>query len=129
MYENSKMDLRDAEYRPLFGGPVDRPLFDESNVRERRIHVLIAIFTVILVLITLILAFFYSVHPPCGRHIYFALCILCLCFTHVILIHWYREGNVLDPKFRKLIYANTVIIVLFCISAISYFVEGCSGKA
>uniref|UniRef100_G3MQ71 Uncharacterized protein n=1 Tax=Amblyomma maculatum TaxID=34609 RepID=G3MQ71_AMBMU len=118
------MDLRSTEYRPLFGGPVDRPLFDENNTRERILHLLIGAVTVIFVLITFILAFFYSVHPPCGRHIYYALCILCLCFAHAMLIHWYREGGV-DPKFRNLIYANTVIIHLFCISAITYFVHGC----
>lgn len=27
------MDSRAGEIRPLFGGPVDRPLFDESNRR------------------------------------------------------------------------------------------------
>ncbi|KAL1473644.1 hypothetical protein MTO96_038548 [Rhipicephalus appendiculatus] len=32
------MDLRSTEYRPLFGGPVDRPLFDENNTRERILH-------------------------------------------------------------------------------------------
>lgn len=45
-------------------------------------------------------------------------------FSLFFQIHWYREGGV-DPKFRNLIYANTVIIHLFCISAIVYFVHGC----
>ncbi|XP_064488224.1 transmembrane protein 243-like isoform X2 [Ornithodoros turicata] len=102
------MDLRDSEYRPLFGGPVDRPLFGGSNGRERTIHMTLGIVTTLLVTITLILAFFYSVNPPCGRHIYFALCIVALCVSHIVLIHWYRQGDV-DPKFRKLIYMNTVV--------------------
>lgn len=118
------MDLRDSEYRPLFGGPVDRPLFGETNGRERTFHMVIGVVTVILVSSTLILAFFYSVNPPCGRHIYFALCIVFSCISHIMLIHWYRQGDV-DPKFRKLIYANTLLILLFCISALTYFVGGC----
>ncbi|XP_022653632.1 transmembrane protein 243-like isoform X2 [Varroa jacobsoni] len=106
-----------SEITPLFEGP-SMPLFNDSSRRERYFHYTLAGVTSGLVFVTLCLAFFYNI-PPDGRHVYFSFVLIFMCFSHCILIHWYRQGDV-DPKFRTYIYGNTAVIILLCISGISY---------
>jgi hypothetical protein len=53
-------------------------------------------------------------------NIVFAFQIVSVLFGHIVLIYWYRQGD-LDPKFHKLIVYNSVVIILFCISANAAF--------
>lgn len=114
-----------SEFSPLFGGPTQMPLFNDSSPRERYLHYVMSGLTAAVVFVTLALAYFYQM-PPDARHIYFSFCLIMMCLMHCILVHWYRQGDV-DPKFRTYIYGNTAVIVLFCVSGISYFTRHSPG--
>ncbi|OQR74105.1 transmembrane protein C7orf23-like [Tropilaelaps mercedesae] len=107
-----------SEISPLFGGPTERPLFNDSSPKERYLHYGLVGVTSFIVFVTLCLAFFFNI-PPDGRHVYFSFVLILMCLMHCILIHWYRQGDI-DPKFRTYIYGNTALIILLCISGVSY---------
>ncbi|XP_015909285.1 transmembrane protein 243 [Parasteatoda tepidariorum] len=114
------MENPSEEYRPLFGSSVpDRPLFGDSNRRDRVVNMVLGIITTLLVLITMFSAFFAKT-PPQGLNVYFILCIFLICLGHILLIYWYRQGD-LDPKFRLLIYYNALTIILLTTCALSFF--------
>lgn len=112
------MDTRNAEYHSLFGNPTDRPLFGVSTRADRVLNLIVGVFVGLFVVITLICALA-AVKPPRGLDVFFAICIIFVSISHLILIYWYRQGDI-DPKFRYLIYYNAFTILLLCICSLSY---------
>ncbi|KAJ3612661.1 hypothetical protein NHX12_020926 [Muraenolepis orangiensis] len=70
--------------------------------------------------VTVISSFVFPSLPPHALNIFFAVCILLICGFTLLLIFWYRQGD-LEPKFRKLIYGMLASIVLLCLCANLYF--------
>ncbi|XP_004564897.1 transmembrane protein 243b [Maylandia zebra] len=98
----------------------NRPLFGETSARDRIINTAVGGFTSVVVLVTVICSFVFPTMPPRPLNIFFAVCILLTCSSTLVLIFWYRQGN-LEPKFRNLIYFMLASIVLLCICANLYF--------
>ncbi|KAG2459807.1 TM243 protein, partial [Polypterus senegalus] len=98
----------------------NRPLFGETSARDRIINLIVGGLTLLLVLVTIISAFVFPNLPPKPVNIFFALCIIMTCISAVILIFWYRQGD-LEPKFRNLIYYILFTIVMLCVCANLYF--------
>jgi len=114
------MENPSEEYSPLFGGSLpDRPLFGDSNRRDRGINMFVGCVTTFIVVTTMVSAFFAKT-PPYGLNIYFVVCICLICLGHILLIYWYRQGD-LDPKFRLLIYYNAFTMILLSTCALSFF--------
>lgn len=97
----------------------NRPLFGETSARDRIINLVVGVLTTLLVLITVISSFVVPL-PPKPINIFFAVCVVLLCGSVLVLIFWYRQGD-LEPKFRKLIYYMLSSIALLCICANLYF--------
>ncbi|XP_062990371.1 transmembrane protein 243 isoform X2 [Elgaria multicarinata webbii] len=85
------------------GGLDNRPLFGETSPRDRIINLAVGSVTSLLLIVTLISAFFFPQLPPKP-------------------IYWYRQGD-LEPKFRNLIYYILFSIIMLCICANLYFHE------
>ncbi|MEQ2228313.1 hypothetical protein ILYODFUR_007648 [Ilyodon furcidens] len=100
----------------------NRPLFGETSARDRIINMVMGGFTSVVVLVTVIGSFVFPSMPPRPVNIFFAACILLACGSTVVLIFWYRQGD-LEPKFRKLIYYMLATIVLLCLCANLYFFD------
>ncbi|XP_012696456.1 transmembrane protein 243b [Clupea harengus] len=100
-------------------GMDNRPLFGETSARDRIINLVVGLLTTLLVLITVISSFVVPL-PPKPLNIFLAVCVLLLCGAAMVLIFWYRQGD-LEPKFRKLIYYMLSSIALLCICANLYF--------
>uniref|UniRef100_T1IVB6 Uncharacterized protein n=1 Tax=Strigamia maritima TaxID=126957 RepID=T1IVB6_STRMM len=66
--------------------------------------------------ITLICAFIYPKSGLKGSNIFFSICIIFLGLSHLILMYWYRLGD-LDPKFLRMIYFNAIMFNLLCLCA------------
>ncbi|KAF7693879.1 transmembrane protein 243b [Silurus meridionalis] len=98
----------------------NRPLFGETSARDRIINIVMGGLASLLVIVTIISAFVFPMQPPKPLNIFFAVCILLMCISVLILIFWYRQGD-LEPKFRNLIYYMLFSIVLLCICANLYF--------
>lgn len=94
---------------------VDRPLFGEARTKDRYLNYGVGAVTSLMVLETLISAFVFPL-PPKGLHIFLAIVIVMVCVAELILIYWYRQGD-LEPKFRQLIFYNSFTILLLCICA------------
>ncbi|KAF7246624.1 hypothetical protein EYD10_07504 [Varanus komodoensis] len=97
---------------------------------DRIINLAVGSVTSLLLLVTLISAFFFPQLPPKPVNIFFAFCIsLCsvsagilVSITTLTCIYWYRQGD-LEPKFRNLIYYILFSIIMLCICANLYFHE------
>ncbi|PAA64325.1 hypothetical protein BOX15_Mlig031342g3 [Macrostomum lignano] len=100
--------------------PIERPLFGESRATDSLLHYIIAGVVSLSVLLTLVFAFVFPKWPPRGVNIMFAGCIAMLASSHLLLVYWYRQGD-LEPRFRRLIYFNSVAIFLLCVCANLYF--------
>ncbi|XP_036419733.1 transmembrane protein 243b [Colossoma macropomum] len=98
----------------------DRPLFGEASARDRLINLIVGGIASLLIIVTIISSFVFPSLPPKPLNIFFAVCILLVCVSVIILIFWYRQGE-LEPKFRNLIYYMLGSIVLLCICANLYF--------
>uniref|UniRef100_A0A3Q1D630 Transmembrane protein 243, mitochondrial a n=1 Tax=Amphiprion ocellaris TaxID=80972 RepID=A0A3Q1D630_AMPOC len=98
----------------------NRPLFGETSARDRIINIAVGGFTSVVVLVTVIGSFVFPSLPPRPLNIFFAVCILLACGSTIVLIFWYRQGD-LEPKFRNLIYYMLASIVLLCLCANLYF--------
>ncbi|KAL1257062.1 hypothetical protein QQF64_012607 [Cirrhinus molitorella] len=70
--------------------------------------------------VTVISSFVFPTPPPTALNIFFVVCIIMICSSVLVLIVWYRQGD-LDPKFRGLIYYSTGLIFLLCLCANLYF--------
>lgn len=98
----------------------NRPLFGETSAWDRIINVCVGGVTTLVVLVTVISSFVFPSLPPRGLNIFFAVCILLICGSTLLLIFWYRQGD-LEPKFRNLIYYMLASIMLLCLCANLYF--------
>ncbi|CAL8405581.1 unnamed protein product [Arctogadus glacialis] len=98
----------------------NRPLFGETSAWDRIINVGVGGVTTLFVLVTVISSFVFPSLPPRALNIFFAACILLICGSTLLLIFWYRQGD-LEPKFRNLIYYKLASIVLLCLCANLYF--------
>ncbi|XP_071132847.1 transmembrane protein 243-like [Mytilus edulis] len=92
----------------------ERPLFGEPQPRDRMLNLIVGVFTSIAVVVTLISAFIFPPGKINGVNVFFACIIVLICGSHLILIYWYRQGD-LEPKFRKMIIYNAITIVFLCL--------------
>ncbi|XP_004210182.2 transmembrane protein 243 [Hydra vulgaris] len=97
-------------------GGMDRPLFGESNKKDKYCNYVLGAATIIAVLATVISAFVHLV----ALNIVFSGAIVMNCISNIFLIYWYRQGD-LDPKFRNLIYYNSLVTLLLCVIAFVTF--------
>lgn len=104
---------------------MDKPLFGEARPRDRYLNYFIGGATVLLVSETIISSLVFPKFPPTAINVFFAFIIALICTSELTLIYWYRQGDV-DPKFRKMIYFNSVTTILLCICANVYFHKHCS---
>ncbi|XP_076016171.1 transmembrane protein 243b [Genypterus blacodes] len=98
----------------------NRPLFGETSSRDRIVNLALGGFTSMVVLLTVISSFVFPSLPPRPLNVFFAVCILLACGSAIVLIFWYRQGD-LEPKFRNLIYYTLASILLLCLCANLYF--------
>ncbi|KAL4659504.1 transmembrane protein 243 [Arapaima gigas] len=98
----------------------NRLLFGETSARDRFINLIVGGLTSLLVLVTVISSFVVPSVPPKPLNVFFAICIVMICASAMVLIYWYRQGD-LEPKFRNLIYYILGSIVMLCICANLYF--------
>ncbi|CAF0939264.1 unnamed protein product [Brachionus calyciflorus] len=94
-------------YNSLFNDSVNRPLFRESTFKDKFILIMCGLTPSILNMELLFSAFSYK---PKAIHIILTILMLFLNMSNLKLIHWYKQGE-LDPKFRKLIILNSLILV------------------
>ena len=105
----------------MYSNDADRPLFGEARAQDRYLNYTVGAITCLMVLETLISAFVFPL-PPKGLHVFLAAVIVMVCASELLLIYWYRQGDV-EPKFRKLIFYNSFTILLLCICANLIFHE------
>ncbi|XP_031671387.1 transmembrane protein 243b [Oncorhynchus tshawytscha] len=98
----------------------NRLLFGETSARDRAINLVVGGLTSLLVVVTVISSFLFPSLPPWPLNVFLAFCILLTCGSAMVLIVWYRQGD-LDPKFRKLIYYMLASIMLLCLCANLYY--------
>ncbi|XDV29102.1 hypothetical protein PO909_032260 [Leuciscus waleckii] len=70
--------------------------------------------------VTVISSFVFPTPPPTALNIFFVVCILMICSSVLVLIFWYRQGD-LDAKFRGLIYYSIGLVIVLCLCANLYF--------
>lgn len=118
---SSKAEMDDFPTRTYGTAGLDnRPLFGETSARDRIVNLVVGGLTSLLVLVTIISSFVFPSLPPRPLNIFFTFCILMICGAVLVLIFWYRQGD-LEPKFRNLIYYILGSVVLLCICANLYF--------
>ncbi|KAK6195787.1 hypothetical protein SNE40_001143 [Patella caerulea] len=93
---------------------IERPLFGEPRRVDRVLNLIVGTVTSIIVLITLVSAFAFPNWKPNGVNVFFACVIVLICASHLLLIFWYRQGE-LEPRFRSMIYYNAFTIILLCV--------------
>ncbi|XP_052007830.1 LOW QUALITY PROTEIN: transmembrane protein 243 [Xyrauchen texanus] len=98
----------------------NRALFGETSTRDRIVNLAVGGVTSLLVLVTVISSFVFPIPTPTALNIFFVVCIIMICSSVLVLIFWYRHGD-LDPKFRGLIYYSIGCIILLCLCANLYF--------
>lgn len=100
--------------RKDYDDPAARPLFGETHPQDRVCNLVVASFTGIIVAVTLVSAFVFPHWPPNGINIFFAVVMMFIGFSHLLLIYWYRQGD-LEPKFLRMIFYNAFTMILLCI--------------
>ncbi|MEE6524841.1 hypothetical protein FKM82_024511, partial [Ascaphus truei] len=119
--EASPFIMEDYTTRTYGAGGLDsRPLFGETSARDRIVNLVVGGLTSQLVLVTFIRAFVFPRPPPKPASVFFAVGVFPRSVTGLILIFWYRQGD-LRPKFRNLIYYILSSVVMLCICANLYF--------
>ncbi|XP_063052221.1 transmembrane protein 243 [Engraulis encrasicolus] len=114
-------NMDDFSSRTYGTGTLDnRPLFGENSARDRIFNLAVGGFTSLVVIVTIISSFVFPAPPPKGINIFFGLCIVMISSSVLVLIFWYRQGD-LEPKFRNLIYYIICSILLLCLCANLYF--------
>ncbi|XP_067683401.1 transmembrane protein 243-like [Haliotis asinina] len=93
--------------------PAEKPLFGEPRPVDRVLNLVVGSFTGLVVLVTLVGAFA-AKWPINGVNVFFACVIVLICGSHLVLIYWYRQGD-LEPRFRSMIYYNAFSIILLCV--------------
>lgn len=114
----------ESGYQTVGGFPSspDVPLFGtaERSSGARMINVIIGFITIFIVIFTMISAFIFNKNSSRGLNITFAIVIAMICTSHLLMIFWYRQGD-MDDKFKKLIYYNAFCLALLCVCANIYF--------
>ncbi|KAH3881133.1 transmembrane protein 243-like [Dreissena polymorpha] len=100
--------------RQQYDDPASQPLFGESHPQDRMCNLVVASLTGIIVAVTIVSAFVFPKWPPKGVNIFFAVVMLFIGGSHLMLIYWYRQGD-LDPKFRRLIFYNAFTMIMLCV--------------
>ncbi|XP_077049773.1 LOW QUALITY PROTEIN: transmembrane protein 243 [Siphateles boraxobius] len=95
-------------------------LFGQTLTRHTVLNLAIGGLASLLVLVTVISSFVFPTPPPTALNIFFVVCIIMTCTSVLVLVFWYRQGD-LDAKFRCLIYYSTGLIILLCLCANLYF--------
>ncbi|XP_043120796.1 transmembrane protein 243 [Puntigrus tetrazona] len=95
-------------------------LFGETLTRHTAANLAIGGLTSLFVLVTVISSFVFPTPPPTALNIFFVVCIIMICSSVLVLIFWYRQGD-LDTKFLGLIYYSIVLVILLCLCANLYF--------
>lgn len=105
-----------------FPSSPDVPLFGntEQSSGARVCNILLGFITIFVVIFTMISAFIFDKNSRRGLNITLTVVIAMICASHLLLMVWYRQGD-MDPKFKKLIYYNTFCITLLCVCANIYF--------
>jgi len=89
---------------------MDQPLFGESNRKIKYVNIALGVITSLTLLAVLISVFVHVV----VQYVVLVVVIVMNGVSNILLIYWYQEGN-LTPKYRSMIYYNTVVTQLFCI--------------
>ncbi|XP_074646332.1 transmembrane protein 243-like [Tubulanus polymorphus] len=97
----------------------EKPLFGEPRRGDRVLNLVVGGITSLAVGITLFSSFAFPNWKPVGVNVFLGICLLFICGSHLVLIYWYRQGD-LEPKFRNLIYYNAFTILILCICANLY---------
>ncbi|KAK7151857.1 hypothetical protein R3I94_008260 [Phoxinus phoxinus] len=99
----------------------DNTLFGETLTRHTVLNLAFGGLASLIVLVTVISSFVFPTPPPTtALNIFFVVCIIMICSSVLVLIFWYRQGD-LDAKFRGLIYYSTGLIIILCLCANLYF--------
>ncbi|XP_071810486.1 transmembrane protein 243-like [Asterias amurensis] len=101
------------------GDNIQTPLFGERQTQDRVINLSLGIITAIAVTVTFVSSFIFPKWPPSTVNVIFAFVIVLVCIGNLLLIYWYREGDI-SPKFRGLIYYNAATILCLCVCANLY---------
>ncbi|XP_063953034.1 transmembrane protein 243-like [Lytechinus pictus] len=101
---------------------IQTPLFGETQTWERVVNLIVGVVLVVIVTVTFISALVFPSWPPLPVNIFFSICIIFVYIGNILLIYWYRQGDV-DPKFRLLIYYNSFCVIALCVAANLYFHE------
>ncbi|CAG5121210.1 unnamed protein product [Candidula unifasciata] len=100
--------------------PLLQPLIgSRPTATDRVVNLVVGTLTSVLVVVTLIMACAYGGWPPDAVDVYFAFVILFVCASLVVLIYWYRQGD-LESKFRRMIFYNAFTIALLCVAGNLY---------
>lgn len=114
-------NMDDYVTRTYGTGTLDnRPLFGETSARDRVVNLAVGGITSLLVIVTIISSFVFPTPHPKGLNIFFVVCIVMICSSVLVLIYWYRQGD-LEPKFRNLITYTIGSVILLCLCANLYF--------
>ena len=92
-------------------------LFGEIRRRDKIIVFILTFVTLIMFSTCFIIG---MIEPKRLLNFFFTLCISTFCFSELIIIFWYRRGE-LDPKFRYLICYNAICIIALCICCLIFF--------
>ncbi|XP_065178095.1 transmembrane protein 243-like [Sycon ciliatum] len=103
----------------------NEPLFGETKRSDRIIQYVLTGAVTFMVLFTVASAFFYFDNKAKGEkvpitNIFYALSLMLIVIGQIVMIIWYREGD-LDPKFRRFIYFNAFTTILLCIAGNLFF--------
>eukprot|EP00037_Helgoeca_nana_P008543 m.76135 g.76135 ORF g.76135 m.76135 type:complete len:120 (+) comp19007_c0_seq1:261-620(+) len=93
------------------------PLFGEEGTAVKTFDVAFGVVTVVFVLVTLGLLF--SRSGATHVDIFFGVVLCLITIPQVILVVWFRRGD-LHPKFRFLICYMMITIILLCMCGIGY---------
>ncbi len=94
-------------------------LFGEIRQRDKVICIVLTLITLAMLLACLI---FGLTQPKPMLNLFFTLTIATFCVSELILIFWYRRGE-LDPKFRYLICYNAICIIFMCICCLMFIAK------
>ncbi|KAF7698917.1 hypothetical protein HF521_003659 [Silurus meridionalis] len=118
---NSALKM-DEHIRRSYGTEMSdsRLLFGETSTWNRIVYLAVGGFTSVFVIITIISSFVFPTPAPNALNVFFGICIIMICSSVLVLIFWYRQGD-LEPRFKHLIYYTIASIILLCLCANLYF--------
>eukprot|EP00038_Savillea_parva_P008291 m.175999 g.175999 ORF g.175999 m.175999 type:complete len:117 (+) comp14089_c0_seq1:405-755(+) len=93
------------------------PLFGEETTAVKTFDIAFGVVTVVFVLVTLGLVF--SRSEATHVDVFFGVVLILLAIPQIILVVWFRRGD-LHPKFRWLIVYMMLTIILLCMCGIGY---------